>query len=86
MALANETTRRNISSMDDACRQMLERFAESANKTRLGPNDFMRFCELNVYIHRHALMVTGPQIRAFLHRCGFSWDAAMRLSVLYEMY
>lgn len=72
--------------MDSTSRRILQRFADSANKTHLGPDDYMRFCDFSIYIHHHALNVTGPQIRAFLYGCGFSADAALRLGLQYERY
>lgn len=72
--------------MDKASRKVLQRFAESANKTRMGPDDCLRFCDLSIYIYQHALDVTGPEIRTFLSQCGFSADAALRLGLQYERY
>jgi hypothetical protein len=67
-------------------RLMLARFAETADKTRLAPADFIHFCELSIYIHEHALKITGPEIRAFLFSSGFSAEVALRLGVQYERY
>ena len=67
-------------------RRMLAQFAEAADKTYLRPEDFIRFCELSIYIHEHALTITGPQIREFLSSSGFSDDAALRLAVQFERY
>jgi len=73
--------------MDEISRQILQRFAKSAaNKTHLGPDDYLRFCDLSIYFHQHALKVTGPQIRAFLSACGFSPEVALRLGLQYERY
>jgi hypothetical protein len=72
--------------MDEASRQILQRFASSANKTHLESDDYLRFCDLSIYIHHHALNVTGPQIRAFLCACGFSAEVALRLGLQYERY
>lgn len=67
-------------------RRMLVQFAETADKSHLGPEDFIRFCELSIYIHEHAITITGPQIREFLSSFGFSEDAALRLGVQFERY
>ena len=65
---------------------MLARFAETAHKTQLAPVDFIHFCELSIYIHEHALNITGPEIRALLLSCGFSAEVAFRLAIQYERY
>ena len=67
-------------------RRMLDRFAETADKTHPAPADFLRFCELSIYIHEHALSITGLEIRDFLFSRGFSADAAFRLGVQFERY
>jgi hypothetical protein len=72
--------------MDNSWIRILRRFADSADKTHLRPDDYIRFCEFSIYIHQHALNVTGRQIRAFLFVCGFSAEAALRLSLQYERY
>jgi hypothetical protein len=72
--------------MDEASRRILHHFAGSADKARMGPADWIRFCDISIYIHQHALKVTGPEIQAFLCECGFSEDAALRLGLQYERY
>lgn len=67
-------------------REMLQRFADSADKTQLRPVDYMRFCDASIYIHQHGVHFTGPQMRAFLYACGFSADMALRLGIQYERY
>ena len=67
-------------------RRMLDRFAETADKTHPAPADSLRFCELSIYIHEHALSITGLEIRDFLFSRGFSADVAFRLGVQFERY
>jgi hypothetical protein len=72
--------------MDNALKKMLQNFADSANKTQLRPEDYLRFCDLSIYIHQHALNISGPQIAIFLSGCGFPADAALGLGVKYERF
>jgi hypothetical protein len=72
--------------MDETSRRVLQRFASSANKARMEPADWIRFCDMSIYIHHHALNVTGPEICLYLTQWGFSADAALRLGLQYERY
>jgi hypothetical protein len=67
-------------------KRMLARFAETADKKNLKPGESILFCELSVYIHEHAVNITGLDIRDFLFSHGFSADTAFRLGVQFERY
>jgi hypothetical protein len=72
--------------MDQRTQQLLASFAQCENKHHLLPDDWRRFFDLAVHVHRHRILLTGQHVRLQLAACGFSAEASARLGWMFELF
>jgi hypothetical protein len=72
--------------MDLKTQQLLQSFVHCANKSKLLPEDWHRFFDLAVHVHRHGVLMTGQGVRIHLIEGGFSAEASSRLGSVFELF
>jgi hypothetical protein len=72
--------------MDYRAQQLLQSFSQGVNNNHMLPDDWRRFFDLTVYVHRHHVLMTGQQVRLHLVACGFSVEASSRLGATFELF
>ena len=67
--------------MDMTAQQLLQSFAETAVRTTLRSEDWIRFYDFSIYVHVHQLQIPAREVRDFLLLVdGFSIQKASWLS------
>lgn len=70
--------------MDQAAEKSLKRFSDLANKGHLHPEDWRRFYDFVILIHRLHLIVPSEAVRDFLRGEGFLQHSVGELTSVYS--
>jgi hypothetical protein len=63
--------------MDSTAQQLLESFAQTADRTTVRSDDWIRFYDFTIYVHVHQLQIPACEVRDQLHLAhGFSIQKA----------
>ena len=72
--------------MDQRAQKLLQAFSQGVSNSHLLPEDWRRFFDLAVHVHRHEVFMTGQQVRLYLAACGFSAEVSSRLGATFELF